>query len=590
MRSSRGIRLRGIVLLVALLLLSGCGVRVGTDQVSDVWGRGHLLGMASSTTSVGLAPFSDGDHVAVVWVERLEEGSEEALHLLVLDEQGATVVDEFVAPVTDRGADVNLLVDDSRALHLLWTTGRDDSRRLWYLSLPDVLNLDAAALEGLQPVALTTSERAVAGYEAAWHPDQGLVLLWQDTRGEVFLWNQRQEIGPLLDQALALDFQLDDAGWGYVAWLTRLEGAQAAIYQAFLDPETWTLSEPREVMSNRFGGRNPPLDSVGGPALNLEAGEVYVSWTQLALLGSQAQQQLFTVALPARGAEGEPSPPLFVGLAPGFPPMTEARDGAFPYETLANTEENVRRTTSVGRAPQALQGQYSETVIAISALYRTRSREEFQPTLIYLRDGKVRGYQPAVWTSEPSLNPIVRSDDEQHLYLAWVDTVGASYRYPLYLATTKPALQASWERLVRQDLLVILGDWSNRIAAGVFIGTISVIWLVIPLPWLLFSLATDSVYGNRARVALLVGLFLYWSSKYYVGSTVLTYIPGLYWLPPTWAWTLVYGVPVLILLVAMLFARLFFIRRGRDFILVRLFGVIVIVDWVLSNILYAIGY
>ena len=590
MQVVRIIRLRYILLLVALLLLSGCGARVHTDRISNVWGRGRLLGMASGATSVGLAPFPDGEYVATAWIERLEVGAEEALHLLILDEEGEVATDEFVAPVALPGADVSLLVGEADTLHLLWTSGRGNDRTLWYLHLIDVLSLDATTLEDLQPVEITPAGRSVAGYEAAWHPDRGLVVLWQDAQGEVLLWNGGGESVLLLEEVLALDFQLDDAGLGYVAWLTRLEGARSAIYQAFLDTETRSLSEPHEVMAQNFGGRNPPLESVGGPVLNLEEGEIYVSWTQLALMASQPQQQLYTVVLPPLGETGEPSPPLFVGLSPRFPPPTQPRMGTFPYRALARTEENAMRTTSVGRAPHALPGRHAETVVTVSALYRTRSREEFQPTLIYFQDGKVLGYEPAVWTSALSLNPVVRVDEDQNLYLAWVDTVGASYRYPLYLATTNPALQAAWDRLAGQDLLVILGDWLNRIAGGIFIGAFSVIWLVVPLPWLILSLATGSVYGNRARVAFLVGLFLYWSSKYYVASIVLTYIPGLYWLSPGWAWTLVYGLPLAILFVALLLTRLLFIRRGKEFGLVRVFGTLALIDWVLSNVVYAIGY
>ncbi|MFP4343860.1 MAG: hypothetical protein ACLFU8_04105 [Anaerolineales bacterium] len=589
MRNLWGVRLKYVLLLAALLLLSGCDARVHTDRISDVWGRGRLLGRASGATAVGLGPFPDGEHVAVAWIERLEESAEEALHLLILEAGGEVVVDEFVAPVALPGADVSLLVGDGDTLHLLWTSGRKGERALWHLQLPDVLGLDAAALEALQPVEITPAERSVAGYEAAWHPDRGLVVLWQDARGELLLWRGDESV-LLLDQVLALDFQLDAAGLGHVAWSTRLEGARGAIYQAFLDTETGSLSEPREVMAQVFGGRNPSLESVGGPTLILEEGEIYVSWTQLAMMGNQSQQQLFTVVLPAWGEAGEPSPPLFVGLSPRFPPPLQPLEGPFPYRALANTEENVMRSTSVGRAPHALRGQHAEAVVAVSALYRTRSREEFQPTLIYLRDGEVLGYEPAVWTSQLSLNPVVRADEDQNLYLAWVDAVGGSYRYPLYLATTNPSLQATWDQLVEQDLLVILGDWLNRIAGGVFIGTFLTIWLMVPLPWLIFSLATGSAYGNRARVAFLVGLLIYWSSKYYLGSVVLTYIPGLYWLSPGWAGALVHGLPLAILFVALVLVRLLFIRRDREFDLVRVFGTVVIIDWVLSNLVYAIGY
>jgi hypothetical protein len=230
-------------------------------------------------------------------------------------------------------------------------------------------------------------------------------------------------------------------------------------------------------------------------------------------------------------------------------------------------------------------------VLASSALYATRNRQGFQPTLFYLREGEPRGYQALTWTDATSLHPAVAGDAEGRLYVAWADALGESFHYPIYLATTRITLRESWQSLTPTDYGVILGDFVNRVASGIILVPLTSMWLLLPLPWLLIVLAYGHPQGRGARRALLVALFIYLGAKYLLTSQVLTYLPGLAYLPPAESWLWIHLTPLLTLLVSVTLGRLLARRMGDgEFSVMRAYLLVSLIDWVLSNVIYAIGY
>jgi hypothetical protein len=246
-------------------------------------------------------------------------------------------------------------------------------------------------------------------------------------------------------------------------------------------------------------------------------------------------------------------------------------------------------TTSVNHAPATVQGQHPEVALVLTAMYATRSRQEYQPTVVYLKDGAPLGYQALTWTDFPSLNPTITSDARQHLYVAWVDVTGEAGAYPVYLASTAPALHAAWQRLTGDDYLVIALDLFNRIASSVALLPLTIIWFLLPFPWLMLMLSKGAMYGNPGRQVYWVAMVIYWGAKYVLTEQLLTHLPGLAYLPPAQGMFLSYLAPLALLAVSLVIGKGIAKLRGEEFNVLETYLTTHTVDWLLATFVYAIG-
>ncbi len=569
-----------LILILATLLLTACGERARTPRVTSDWGRAGRVGVSSRSTPVGLLVSPDGERVVLAWPTRQDVDAQDQIHLLALDKGGAVVADQTLELSIDDLKQVQLLMGDGGELHLLWSAGASASRTLWHAQLPALDSLSAAPLSP-KAALISPPDVAIQWYKAALLSSGRLFILWLDADGQLsaqFIGQEPSTI--LLSDVVGADFQLDEVGNVHLAWSVQESWSRLALHHALLDPDTLTLAAP-QLATVVAMPRDVSVDAVDGPVIGLEAGDAYVLWTQ-AFPGLQGVvEQMYIV-----DAGGQTEPQL-LRIPFGFPPSTTEASGYFAYRHLSGVPSG-GSGIQVNHAPKTVSAPGDETVWAFSALYATRTRQEYQPTLLYLRDGEILGYQTPTWTDHPSVNPVVAADADHNLYLAWADATGESYRYPIYLASTAPEMQAAWERLTKDDYLAVIGDLGNRITSGIFMIPLTVVWLLLPLPWLFLMLTRGYMYGNRSRWVLLVALWLYWASKYALTFEVLTYLPGLVYLPQTLNAIAIYLAPALTLVIST--GLVWIVLHRKEFSVMTAYIPIALVDWILSNVMYAIGY
>jgi hypothetical protein len=331
-----------------------------------------------------------------------------------------------------------------------------------------------------------------------------------------------------------------------------------------------------------------PASRVDGPTLSLDRAWAYVNWTER-FTGVGGPETLQTLAVPLH-EQAFPTEPQNFRITPHFPPNLTPAEGYFAYEHLSNTGVGAVNA-AVRQPPVTLAFPGDEMVMVVPVQHTTRTRQQFQPTLIYWREGVFRGYQVLTWTHDPSIMPSIAADANHNLYVAWIDSVD-TFHYPVYLMTTAPDLQAAWQDLTWDDAWAILTDLSSRIASGIVLLPLIAMWLLLPFLWLFVMLARGGDnYGARGVRILLVALVVYEASKYLLTRRILTYVPMLAYLPPATGELLIYGIPLLTLLISFGIVAFVTLRRiGKDFSVMRTYLYTTLLDVSLSVAVYGIGY
>lgn len=584
-----------------LLLVTGCVPREHTQRVTDDWGRAVQIGVASQSTPAGLAVLPDGSQVFAAWPVSGAEGGEPAVRFVALNAEGGQVAQASLPVEVLRPRDLRLLLDavntPAGALHLFWIDGTGEDRQLWHSPLSH-----QGELLG-EPRRLSPAGYSVETYCPAVLPSGAMLVMWDDASGlslRRFDGTGAPEANPLIiPGGTEGSFQVGPDGVVHVAWQVTLSASRRAITYAKLDQADLSLSAPVQVGTAVVDPEAPP-GAVKGPVVGLESREgeaalVYVAWTQQVTTMMGRSERLYFSGVD--GERGQPAPGTDLGtevnLPPQFPPTLEPATGAFAYQGLARPATSAMRGTVFNQGPEALAGGGDEVVLAMSTQFSTRSREAFQPALIYFDEGAVSGYQAVTWTDHPSVDMALAADGQRNLYLAWTDVTGEADRYPVYLATTADRLQSSWSRLSWNDYKAIGADLLNRIVSGLSLLPLAAIWLAFPFVWLFLAMwaSRGDLYGRRAWFVLVVALLVYVGSKYLLTFDILTHVPKLAYLPPETGRVLIYAVPVLTLLASLgLTSPLWLRRRGEGRSPVLLYIVIAAVDMVLSVSVYAIGY
>jgi hypothetical protein len=578
-------------LLLGILLLTGCSERVHTPRIVPEWGRAGRIGIASRSTPAGLYVSPDGERIVLTWPTRAEGATEDRLHLMVLDANGTVLIDQDLEPPIADLETVQLLADKRGMLWLFWSAGTPDARALWFAPLPNIDQLEIAPLSTLSIAPISPPDASLTWYKALTLASDDILVLWLDGYGEL----SAQRIGEgnpqvLLSDVAGADIQIDNAGNVHLTWSTQTASTQVALYHAQIKADTLSVTLP-VLVAEAFLPPRTSLNTLEGPVISLDRSRAYVSWVQRENSSVQVVKRLHIATFPLD------DPSSAVELQPlahdtAFPPVVVRATGDFAYQHLALPAVTRGSQFNVRGASTTLDGQGAETVLALSVQYNTRTRQEYQPTLVYLRDGAPLGYQALTWTGHTSVSPVVAADAAHHLYVAWIDTTGAAYHYPVYLASTAPALRASWQRMTLADYATIVWDYTNRIASGVVLFPFTVMWFFPSLLWLFVKLSRGGdVYGQTGQRLLLSTLWIYWAAKYILTFQILAYVPGLRYVPSSVSDVLIFLVPLLTLALSIIVGGLTTIRwTGKAFSVMRTFLVTTAVDAILSLSVYAIGY
>ncbi|MBC7242440.1 MAG: hypothetical protein H5T60_08350 [Anaerolineae bacterium] len=231
-------------------------------------------------------------------------------------------------------------------------------------------------------------------------------------------------------------------------------------------------------------------------------------------------------------------------------------------------------------------------LVFCSVMTEYRLKDELQPGIAILADGELLAYQQVARTGNLSWNPSPARDEAGHLYLAWPDTRGQG-RYDVYIATTAPALKEAIRRPNQDDILLgaVAFGWGMLAGLTTFLPFLMVI-LVFPLAvvvgYHIFG-SQEELSAPGPRIVLVVAGLLYYAGKLLIFSALLSFPPFRELLPEGLRWTLDFGLPALILALALLALRQY-LRRAQPPRLFAGFLVFVLTDALLTMMLYGPGF
>ena len=368
----------------------------------------------------------------------------------------------------------------------------------------------------------------------------------------------------------------------HLAWYGASEDQGAGIVYARYDPTANTLTEPLWIATVPAGTLYPP-------EVGLDWQSVYVLWSQERRGGgggsSSAETFCRSLSLDNPGAIEDCHLALPITDRPRYAPA----EGELNYHSLAPLDPS--RTGALSNytyMPYPVQGQRQELAIVLSSRMVSRQgRGEVQIVAAILRGGKVEGYQTAGHTNSASLRPVAVADDRGEIHLAWLDTAGFGV-YRVYYATTDPEFKAVANRLTVADILNALAGRAWNAAAAFSFLPMLLVWLFLPLLWLV---ASYLIYPDRdmktrsGRLWLGGAIILYLAAKATIIPSFLWYAPFLEMIPARYQDIFVFGLPGLIALGSFLGMRWLLRNSERQEILYG-FGVFAALDTGLSLVLY----
>ena len=598
---------RCAALIALLLVLGGCGVTSNrSDKASPDWSRGLRVGVTSANRPVALQVDGRG-HVHLVWYAKTAETGQ--LHYVQLDERARVLVDRDLDIPTPHPCRPQLLLDRRGNMHLAWIAREEAAGTLFHAFLGD----DGELLS--EPLRLSLPGKKVQSYQMCLARDSGVEVFWSAEEGiyHLRLDGQGAIVSPsalIVPQGTDPAAQVDDSGAVHLAWLREPSPQVLELYYAVFE-----ASKPIEGKKLAQFSRATGV-SLHGPALGLDANNVYIFWSLEKRGGLGAgTASCYRLSFPL----GQPSAREIstVRIPPISNPLYIPHEGAYNYRWLAPSlgEWN----SEFVHMPTPLAGQRSELAVALGVKAQPVSKaqleqiaivqfheEAFWPgdrgpvaigfgpqvqvALAIFADGELKGYQIATRTKAMSLQPSIAVDAASNLHLAWLETAGF-WRFDIYYATTSPQAKAWLDRTSPQDVLLRAIDLGWGMLSGLTLVPFMVVWIFPPLLWIVlfyvFS-GPDDLRTRRAQVALGIAVALYLGAKLLLLPGLLFYVPFLERAPSRFASAIVLGVPLATLTLA-LTAVYAYARRARDGSLFRAFITFVLIDTFLSLTIYSLG-
>lgn len=311
---------------------------------------------------------------------------------------------------------------------------------------------------------------------------------------------------------------------------------------------------------------------VEGPVIGLDAGQVYIYWSETIVSGLDAGNRTtlyksFPLEEPDQASE---SRPVVVSRTDKIEPTYFPENGLNTGPRISLEAENFPPTNALSSL-NALSGQFAETAISFRAETEYMWREnKNQVNIAYLTGGQPTSYQPLSFTSTVSYEPNLTHDEHGNLYLLWLEKREVSNS--VYLATTDPQKMDYLNEITTDDYLALGAEMGFGLLAGIVLspfaaavwGGISLIGLLINSLFKNFS--SPKIRGLGQVLGIAAALFIYWWLKMATLPGIDEgYTPFSAWIPRIPAGLeapLQIGVPVLIGLLGLLFAWLFTYRKG----------------------------
>ncbi len=353
----------------------------------------------------------------------------------------------------------------------------------------------------------------------------------------------------------------------HTSWVRYPVGyGELGFYYLVVEPEALGDVEPVKIIAK---GVSPSIRIVG-PILSLDDEVVYILWNEEITSGLESgTKTTYYQYFPL----GEPDT-----IRPQMNIYMPASQNLEQVEVYSGVFQTGNRVTMGGMYPRtraieniySLGLQLSETAIVFRSGSEYKWRDfRNQVNIGYLSDGLVTSYQPLSYTSAESYFPAVFYDQEQDLYVTWLEK--GEFTFRVYLTTTDPAKKANLDIVSKEDYLYLGAEGLFGIMAGAVLSPFAAAaWGGLGLLAFIFTLIFSQFHKPIFRtvgeiLSMAGGVFIFWWMKLATLPGLQDgYVPFSAWIPripPAYEQPLIIGVPVTIGLIA--FATAWFNTYGK---------------------------
>jgi len=520
-------------------------------------------------------------------------------------------------------------LDRQGNMHLAWLAGEDGEQGLFH----SLLDYNGEALS--EPTRLSPPGKEVKDYQMCLGQEGRIEVFWSAEEGIYYLGLDPQQVGDsnlptlIVPQGTDPSAQVDRSGMIHLAWLQEPSPQVKELYYAAFQGfgQGPSPDEVKGIKLTEFGKWVNVV--LHGPVLGLDTEYVYIFWSLEHGAGVRAgTARLYYASFPL--GQASPLAPTLLRIS-NLEPVYTSSQGEYNYRWL--TYPLGGQGSDFLAMPSIVEGQQQPTLDELAVvfnvqvtfgvkaskssirdlettgpglkpspgslvtrfgvgrdLYPTRPglRPKIQLAMAVFTKGKMKGYELAANTRSVSMRPNLQVDPASNLHLAWIDTAGFG-RYDVYYASTLPEAKAWLDRTSPQDVLLKAAELGFGILSGMALLPLAGFWVLPPLIWMgLFYLLAgeEELELRRVKVALGIAVALYLGAKLVFLPFFLFYVPFLDQVPPQFSPALVFGVPLIILALA-LAAMYAHTRRTEEATLFRAFLVFALTDALLSMAIYA---
>jgi hypothetical protein len=379
-------------------------------------------------------------------------------------------------------------------------------------------------------------------------------------------------------------FVLVDAdGTTHLTWLFETGYTIRAVYYATLEDTQLDPLGGQLLTSFEY----PESATYHGPVMGADTQRLYVLWSVQNLGGGLTPTAAFTYYVSFQKGDPKVSRPRTLALPPDARPDLVDHASPYGYSELAPLGPRMAGTDFVN-VPHTVRRQETELPVTVSLMLESASKSFMQLAMAVLSNGEPVGYQLINSTPNASVLSTIVADADANLHLTWLDVAGFR-RYKVYYATTAPEAREWLDRTTPGDIARGGADLAFGVVSGLGLAFLGLTWNVLPL----LTIILFYIIGREEHLDLLtpkivlgVAIALYIASKaYFIPGLLTAGTPFLYAVPPQMRTLLMYGVPILVLLLA-LGSIYLYVRRPEEPSLLKAYLFFALTDGLLTAALY----
>jgi hypothetical protein len=533
--------------LFLVIGISACQVREKGRKPGPDWSRSVPLGVFVRG-DIDMVVNPDGRITHLVWLKEGEEQNQ--VNYMQIDETATVQLDRDLDLPLIQLRRPQILPAGSDKLHLFWSS-RPDGRREWDLNY---VQLDETGQLVGDLKQLAGPDDDVARFVKAADGQGGIYLAWEAKVDGAIYGSHIATDGAILQEAVRLVDQgtrpslAVDGDTLYMTWMDESDVMYATWPQGRL-----SLDDGVSLISIPI----PRGSNMDGPELGVAGEWTYVIWSIFNSTGLEAGTAATEyIAFPKESPQRLNAQKL--RISPDEEPPYLPHESAYQITQLAPPLGGPAGPTDFVREPGLTDSRGDELAVALVLNQDLRLDTMAQIGMAIFKDGQFDGYQMAGKTDSFSQEPVLATDDEGNLHIAWREGGHGSLAY--YAVTTAEG-RAELDRLQANDVANVALSGGIEVIAGMLFFPLACIWLVHGLfligLWHLWR--GDSDLNNKGTIiVLIISIVVSQVMKFLFLPTITTYVPFSAWLDvsPSWQQPLLFIVPLLTLLAGLLVAFL----------------------------------